>query len=395
MKYINFLLDEFKKEKELVRSSLVMLIATGSSALITFIVDFILAKIFGPESFGNFRTVFYLISFFCAMIDFGAAVTLTKYIAQFRVQDRKKIGHMSRWFLKLRLISFSVLFAVLVVFINPITIYFLHDPSLSYLIVFGFSIVIGNVFATFLSMVLGYENFNLYLISRLVTAFGYIILGIGLGYFFGVAYAILGLGLSNLLGYLVCLKLLFKEKSFEKKDGAFDIKEIFFKFSIPMHIFNLPSYFGNAIVPLLSLFFSMRLIGQYSFSFLFYYAGLVIPGTLASVLLPKLSRLNALKENKKIKETLMKVFLAYTFFVFCSISGVLLFGRIILSIISPEYLPGIIFFKALICLGLLTGYLVIFNSYLTAKERIKEVALSILLQNILLFLVSFILFKFV
>jgi len=393
MNGIDFVFNEIKKEKELVRSSLVMFIATGVPAVISFFVNLILARIFIPESFGNFKTATYLVSFFSSLITFGAQVTLTKYIAQFRIKEKEKIGHMSRWFLELRLISSFILFIILLIFIGPITTHFLHDISLNYLIIFGFSIIFANIFAILPAMVLGYENFKLYLTSSLVASFGSMIFGVGLGYLFGVSYAILGLGISNSLGNLVCLKFLLKKRSFSTEDGDFDIKKIFLKFSLPMYIFTLPSYFGNAIVPLLSLFFSMELIGQYSFSFIFYFSGLVIPGALSSVLLPKISRLNALKENKKIKETIMKIFLGYTVIVIVGIAGVLFFGRTVLSIIAPEYLPGLLFFKSLISLGLISGYIVIYNSYLIAKEKLKKVAMLTLIQNILLFLVSFILLK--
>ncbi|NCS71294.1 MAG: oligosaccharide flippase family protein [Candidatus Aenigmarchaeota archaeon] len=390
---MEFLLNEVKKEKELVKDSLIIFIANGGPAIINFAVNLMLAKIFIPESFGIFKNITYLLTFFSSLMDFGSGVTLTKYIAQFRVKGKEKIGYMSRWFLKLRLIVYSVLFIGLFIFIKPIAVYFLHDASLSYLVIFGLSIVFANIFSILPSMVIGYENFKLFLVSRMTASFGSLIFGVGLGYFFGLPYAIIGFGFSNLLANIICLKFLSEKKSFSKDGGSFNLKKIFLKFSLPMYIFSLPSSFGSAIVPLLSLFFSMDLIGQYSFSFLFYAAGLVIPGALATILLPKFSRLNALKNDKKIRGILMKVFFVYTVIVIGGIAGTLLFGEAIISIIAPQYLPGILFFKALISLGLVSGYLSIFESYLTSKEMIKEVALVVLAQNILLFLVSYILLK--
>jgi len=393
MKGLGFLFGEVKKERILLQNSLVMFIATGGSAIMTFAVNLILARIFGPESFANFKTVTYIVTFFYSLINFGIPVMLTKYVAEFRVKDKERISYLSRWSLKVNLMTNFTLLVLLVIFIKPITIYFLHDPSLSYLVLFSLSLALPSVINIFPSIVLGYENFNLYLISRMVSSIGLALFGVGLGYFFGMPYAIFGWAIANFLGNLICLRFLLKEKTFSKKDGVFDIKGIFWKFSVPMYIFGLPNSLGSAIVPLLSLFFTAELVGQYSFSFLFYYAGLVIPGTLASVLLPKISRLNSLKNDRKIKETLLKVFFAYTIIVVGGIGGALLFGETIISIIAPQYLPGITFFKVLVSFGLLTGYISIFNSYLTAKEKIKEVALMILLQNALLFLVSFLLMK--
>ncbi len=386
---IKYLLTEVKKEKELMRSSLLMFIAIGLQSFTSFLVNLILARIFIPESFGNFKTTLYLITFFTALIGFGAPITLTKYIAQFKTKEKEKIAYMTRWFLKLRLGSFFVLSVLLLIFLKPVTIYFLHDPSLSYLILFGFSLIFANIFAILPSMTLGYENFKLYLTSRIVMSLSSLVFGIGLGYLFGVPYAILGSGISNLLANLTCLKFLIKKDSFKKRDGVFGVKKIFFKFSFPMYVLQIPSFFGNAIVPLLSLFFPMELIGQYSFSFIFYLAGLVLPMSLANTLLPRNSRLVGLEKDKKASESLKKVFVAYTVIVVLGIIGVLLLGRLFLIIIAPEYLPGLLFFKVLVSLGLIMGYIVIYNSYLTAREKIGKVAILTLIQNLVLFLVSF------
>ncbi|MBD3155864.1 MAG: oligosaccharide flippase family protein [Candidatus Aenigmarchaeota archaeon] len=393
MNRINFLINEIKKEKELVKDSFWMFLANAIPAIMGFLMNLILARIFNPEPFGNYKTVTYLITFFSALISFGIPITLTKYIAQFRVKDKKKIGYMTRWFLNIRLISFSALFLILLVFLKPITVYFLHDPSLSNLILAGFPLVFATIFGFLPSMVLGYENFKLYFFSKLVTSIGYILFVVGLGYFSGVPFSVIGLGISNLLGSLLCLKYLNKKGSFRKTNGKFNVKEIFLKFSLPMYIFTIPSFFGNAVVPVLSIFFSPELIGQYSFSFVFYYSGLVIPSTIGTVLLPRNSRLISLKDEKNIKKTLIKVFSVYTLIAVVGILGVFLLGRTVLSIIAPEYLPGLVFFKALVSLGLISGYIIIYNSYLTAKEELKWVALLTLIQNLLIFLVSFLLLK--
>jgi PST family polysaccharide transporter len=393
MNGINYFIDELKKEKELVKSSFLMFLATGIPAIMSFLANLMLARIFNPEPFGNYKTVTYLVTFFSSLISFGIPITLTKYIAQFKVNDKKKIGYMTRWFLNILLIAFSVLVVLLLVFLKPLTLYFLHDPTLTVLVLAGFSIVFANIFSILPSMVLGFENFKLYLFSRLLTSLGYIIFVVGLGYFFGVPFAIIGLGLSNILGNLLCLRFLVKKGSFKKRDGEFDVKDIFLKFSLPMYFFTIPNYVGNAIVPVLSIFFSRELIGQYSFSFIFYYSGLVIPGTIGTVLLPRNSRLISLKKGEKIKQTLIKVFSAYTLIVIGGILGVFLLGKPILSLIAPEYLPGLLFFKVLVSLGLLSGYIVIYNSHLTAKEKIKEVAILTLIQNLLLFVISFLLLK--
>ena len=125
------------------------------------------------------------------------------------------------------------------------------------------------------------------------------------------------------------------------------------------------------------------------FSFIFYFAALVIPTALSAIVLPKVSRLNGLNKHYDAKKALNKVFLIYTPVMVGGIIGTLLLSKFALSLIAPDYLPGLLFFKVLLCLGLLMGYLVIYNSYLTGKGKVKQVAVIALIQNSVLLGVSF------
>jgi len=242
-------------------------------------------------------------------------------------------------------------------------------------------------------MTTGFENFKVFFISRVITSVGFFIFVLGSAKTFGLPYCFLGFSLSFILGNLYCLNYVLKERVLEKTKERFDVKRIFLKFSIPMHILSIPTYLGNFIVPILSLFFPIELIGQYSFSFLFYYGGLIIPSSFSSVLLPKISKLKTLNKEGKIRENLVKALMAYTIVVLIGIFFILLFGRTVISIIAPQYLPGLTFFKVLASFGLLSGYINIYISYLVAKEKIGLIAIMTLIQHVLLFTISFVMLK--
>lgn len=392
MNGLNFIVNEVKKEKELVKNSLLMFIATSVPAVLTFLANLILARIFGPLNFGLFKNTLYLFTSIALLVDFGAGVTVTKYIAEFSAKSKSKIGHMNMWFLKLRLYSYIALLLLIFLFYRQISIYFYHDISFSYLVPLGATIVIANFFGIFVNMTLGFENFKLYMFSAISRGFLSLFLGVFFGYYFGLSYALIAFTFSFLFGNIICLPFILKKKGFEIGE-KYDMKPTFFKFSLPMHIFSIPSIIGGAVIPALSLFFSAELIGNYSFSFLFYYAGMLIPSTLAAVLLPKISRMEALNKKEDSKKTLLKVYFAYTFIAFIGIIFAWFFSDKIIAVIGPQYLPYIFFLKVLVTLGMILGYLVIYNSYLTAKGKVKEVALITLIQNLLLFLVSFLLLK--
>ena len=393
MNGIEHFFRDILEEKEFLRDSAIVVFATSFSAILMFLINLVFSRMFGPEVFGNFKNVLYLATVLIALIDFGTGITLTKYIAEFRVRNKKKIGYMTRWFLKLRIISFGIVLLVLFLFRDSLAIYFLHDISLKYLAFSGLFVIGVGFFSVFSWMVKGYENFKLFSFSSILMTVSYGIIGLTLGYYFGVFYAIIGFGIASLIGNLICLNFLLKKGSFSKEYVKFNVKRIFWKYSVPMYVLTIPSYLGNAVVPLLSLFFSTKLIGYYSFSFMFYYAGLVVPGCLSSVLFPKVSRLNGTRRYDDARNTLKKVMMMYTPIVIGGIIGCLLFSRMIVSFIAPEYLPGLSLFKSLVCFGLLMGYAVIFTSYLAAREKLKETAVVVFVQNVLLFVISFMLLK--
>ncbi len=381
------------EEKEFLRDSAIVVFATSFSAILMFLINLAFSRMFGPELFGNFKNIIYLATVLTALMDLGTGITLTKYIAEFRGKNKKKIVCMTRWFLKLRIVIFSSVLLFLFLFRHGLVFYFLHDVSLNYLIFPALFVIGVSFFSVFSWMVKGYENFKLFSFSSVLMTVSYGIIGLILGYYFGVFYAVIGFGIASLIGNSICLNFLLKKGSFSKEYVKFDVKKIFWKYSIPMHVLMVPNYLGNAVVPLLSLFFSAKLIGYYSFSFMFYYAGLIIPGCLSTVLFPKVSKLNGIKKYDDAKKTLKRVMMIYTPIVIGGIIGCLLFSELVVSFIAPEYLPGLLMFKVLVCFGLLVGYAVIYTSYLSAKEKLKETAIILLVQNVLLFVISFVLLK--
>lgn len=70
-------------EEDLLKSSGMVFGASLVGSIILLVSNIVLSKRFGPESFGNYKTVVSLFLFLPALIEFGAGTTLTKYIAEF------------------------------------------------------------------------------------------------------------------------------------------------------------------------------------------------------------------------------------------------------------------------------------------------------------------------
>jgi len=377
---------QFLKSELIKRSSLIFL-ASASASLIAFFANLFISKILGPEYFGVFKTIIYLFAFLPIIADLGINSSLTKYIAEFG-EKSKKVKHLIYWFLKVKIASYFLLILITFFLKDYIAFYFLKDVNLNYLIIAGIFFLACNFFLTFSFIILGYQNFKLFSLTQFLSSALPAILAVLLSPF-GVFYMILGWGLGLLIGNLPNILYILNRKigNFEK----FNVKRIFFSFRLPIFPVEMTLALTNAIIPLLSLFFSQKLIGYYSFAFMFYYVTMLIPISLSTALFPKVSELNGLKKHKDAKSILRKSFLYYSFVAVIGLIFVILLSEWFIKLISEEYLPSLPLFEAIVSLGFIFGYNVIYCNYLKGLGKVKKYALFTLTQNILLILISFIL----
>jgi len=370
---------------EFVKSTGLVFLATLSANLIVFFVNVVFSKKLGPEQFGIFKTIFYLFAFLPILIDFGVNVSLTKYIAEFR--EKRKIGFLVKWFLKLKILSYLVLVILIFFFREQISSVFLKDPSLSYLIFPGVLLASLTFFSVFEFIILGFQKFKFFAVSQFLNLTISSILAILL-IPFGIFYIIIGWAFGPFLGNLFNIKFFF-DKRILKNYKEFNIKKIFWKFSIPMYLVNIPVALVSFIVPILSLFFSPKPIGYYSFAFIFYSATLLIPTVISNILFPKISELDGLKRYKDAKNILKKVFIFYTLVAILGVFLVLLLSDLFFVVFFKDYLPSLFMFKILVIFGFIFGYNTIYVNYLKGLGKVKKFAIFVLVQNILLIVISF------
>ena len=373
---------------ELFRRGFLVFLAILATSIIAFFANLIISKILGPESFGTFKTVLYLFAFLPLIADLGINASLTKYIAEFG-KENEKIKHLINWFLKIKFLSHIFIIAVIFLLKDSIALYFLKDASLSYLVIAGIFLIGFTFFSTFSSIILGFQNFKLYSLSQFLNSTISFLISILLSPL-GVFYMIIGYSLGPLIGNIPNILFLLKKRAFSGYEKI-DMKKIFFKFSLPVYPIELSVNFFSVIVPLLSLFFSQKLIGYYSFAFMFYYITTIIPSSLSAVLFPKISELNGLKRHGDAKIILRKTFLYYSLVVIAGFAFVFLFSEWFISLISQEFLPSLLMFKVIVFLGFIFGYNVIYSNYLKGLGKVKKFALFTLAQNILLIVASFLL----
>ncbi len=374
-------------EGDLARSGGLIFLSSLFANIVLFFANLFIANLLGPVDFGVFKVITYLFTFIPLLIEFGISVSLTKYISEFKSRSREKLGYLIKRFLEIRILIYSLSIAIILLLNEQIAVTFLGESSLSYLILAGILLSGMTFFSVFQAIVLGFHEFKLYSLSQFLTLSISAFLGILLSPL-GLFYIIVGWSFGSLIGNAFNLRF-FIRKNLIRKTKKFDIKKIFVKFSLPVYFVWIVTSLYAVIIPILSVFFPPEPIGYFSFAFLFYFATLMIPTAIASVVFPKVSELNGSKRYRDAKNIKMKAFMLYIPVVLIGMLFVLLASDWLFNSFFQEYLPSLLMFKVLVSLGLLFGFNTIYTNYLQGLGRIKRFAVIVLTQNILLFAVSF------
>jgi O-antigen/teichoic acid export membrane protein len=376
-------------EGELVKKGSMIFVAIALGALVSFLANIVISNVLGPKLFGDFKTVVYLFAFLPLIVDLGINASLTKYISEFGKDRVGEAKHLIRWLLGIKLMSYIAVIAVILVLSDSIALYFLKDTALTYTIYAGTFYMAMNFFMTFSFIILGFQNFKLFSLSQFLNAASSSILGVLLSPF-GVFYMLLGWGMGPLIANIPIIAYMVRRRMFSNCIKT-DCKKIFLKFSLPIYPVEITMNLYTIIIPLLSLFFAQKLVGFYSFAFMFYYVAQMIPTSLSSVLFPKVSELVGQGKQDSAKSILKKSFLYYGAVAIAGLIFALFLSEWFIGAIAREYLPSAALFKVIVSLSFLFGFNVIYVNYLKGLGKVKKYALLSLVQNVLLIIVSFIL----
>jgi O-antigen/teichoic acid export membrane protein len=376
-------------EGDLVRKGSLVFTASLAASLVSLAGNFVFSNVLGDEHFGSFKTVIYLSTFLMTLFDFGINTSLTKYISEFGGKRFGETKYLIIEFLKMKMAIYLLLFIVFFLLKDYVALYFLKDVTQSDLIVAGMVALLFGFFSTFSFISLGFQNFKVYSISNFLSSLVTVSMAIFMSQF-GLFYMIIGYGLGTAIGNIPNMLYLYKKKIFTNQAKT-DVKKIFLKFSLPIYPIELTAGMLTAVVPLLSLFFAPKLISYYSFAFMFYYASMLIPNSLSTILFPKVSELCGLKDYASARKILRKAALYYSFFVVLGLIFTLLFSEWFITAFSKDFLPSLFMFKVIVSLGFVFGFNVLYTNYLKGMGRLRRFALFTIMQNIVLIAVSFIL----
>lgn len=376
----------------IVIPSMVIFVSSIAGNFILFLVNLYLSNIFGPSSFGTLKTILYLFTFLAVTVGFGFQPTLARYISFFHVTERRKINYLIKWYFKLMFISALLLASTVILLRKSLSLILLHSSDSSPLLIPSVLIIFSPVINLFSAALLGYKKFHLYAIVQTLIPL-LIAATVGVMKNFGLLFILFAWPIGIFLGNIPAIIYVINQGLF-KYAKKFDVKEIFTRFGFPIYVLRIVTSITSLIVPIISVFVPRTVTGYYSFAFIFYNATLLFPSAISSVLLPKVSELNAKRRPKHMKKAVRDAFKFHTLFVIGATLFLVLFSEQFILFISPSYLGSLLFFRYLSLFGIFSGYITIYNSYLLGIGKVKHVTILTLLQSFFLFTLTFLLLWF-
>lgn len=227
----------------LAKSSLIIFIGVLLSKIFTYLYRIIIAREFGPETYGVFTLATIVIGWFVVVSTVGVSNGLVRYVALFRGKKQdNKIKYLFRFSLKLVTLT-SILASILLYFLSDfIALTIFHNPELSlYLRILSPTVAFFTLSYPFLSSLTGYERVRVTSFLENILQTGSKLVFLGVFIWFGlknsVAYSYL-LGTFVLLVFAALMAYKKVHQVFEKpklrETTKLKLKKEFFSYSWPL-----------------------------------------------------------------------------------------------------------------------------------------------------------------
>lgn len=235
--------------KLIIKASFFVFFSILLSKVLTYVYRIIIAREFGPETYGIFTLAVLITTWISTLTLMGLSDGVLRFIPLFRGRrEYAKIKHI----FKVSIISLSITsfigFAILFFFAETIAIQLFNNPELTtYLRFFSFLIPIFLFSSLFLSIIRSFEKINLYSlifnVLQNITKVGLLIFFIFLGLKSNALILSFMLGISIMLiaSYLVCkhsIPQLFGKYTLKNKE---EITKNLFSYSFPLMFYGIIS----------------------------------------------------------------------------------------------------------------------------------------------------------
>lgn len=369
--------------RQVLADSSLLVSATVVGGAVLFLANLLLAKVFGPIRFGQFRVVVALVGSLTLLVELGTGPSLLKYVSELGVERTRDLV---RRVLVLRAVLFLGLAAAVFLSRGPLARHVLKDPSLDHYLIAGAIFICCVYFDISKFIVLAHQRMRLFALSMAATSFAHGALAAALTPVAGVFGAILGWGLAYLAGNAMNWRYLVKSGGLAA-GSKMAAGKVLLSYGLPMQVERTVRGAEMVVIPVWSLFFDQAAIGALAFAMLFYQAVLRLLVAVNATLFPRFARMSS--DLDRARRSLRQVLLALTPLIVLGSVLAAVSGRALVARIDADYLGSVPILCLLTIYGLVSGYGLILSGFYASLGRVRKAILATAVQQAGLFVASY------
>ena len=282
------------------------LVGSVSSRVLMVIAAVIVARLLGRTIYGQYSVVLSTVNTFIVFANFGLAMMVTKYVAEFRDTDKDRTGRIIGLSYIFTTTSGIVLTIVFCLFAPLICNHVLNAPELIHELRIGILfLIIAAINGAQNGVLIGFQDFRAIAIANLFAGVLMIPLRAGGAYLGGLNGSIVGFGLS--LVVLLAINRFFITRILKKNSITISFNKAFREWPV-LWKFSLPAALsGIMVAPVFWICYLMLARTRNGFDEValldaarqFQLMILFIPGTISQIILPLLVRTNSATDQRR------------------------------------------------------------------------------------------------
>lgn len=379
----------------LAKGSLVVFIGVFISKILTYVYKFIIARYFGPESYGLFSLALVIVTLFSTAASLGLSDGLLRYFSLYG-RDWKKLKVLVRISVNITLISGLIATAIMFFLSGFLAEVLFHDSKLTiYIKAFSFTIILALLSNIFLALIRARQQILKYTfiinvvhnLSRLVGIIIFIILGfrsqaiIG-SYIFGAIIMVLVAYIS----VRSLLKKIYSQESLEKNSSASIIQSLF-SYSWPMMLAGLIAslvYWIDSLV--IGHFLDASSVGVYGAAFTIVSLLGIAPELFMQLFLPLIIKEYSKNNNSLIEEISKQISKWILILNVPLLTAMVIFPETLIALLFGEmYLPASTALRILAIGGIFSSFTSISINLLSMKGKSKNILYTLIIIGALNF----------
>jgi len=358
--------DELTKiAEESTRAGFFLISGTASATIIMAIASIIIARLLGPELYGQYTLTLITPQLLLLFTDLGINQGIIKFTASFRAKkENRRVKKVIIYGLILRATAGTIIFAINYFFADFFAAILLQRPELTFYVrIAAISVLFQAIFTTITSAFVGLDKSeynalasNIQASAKAIISLSLVLLG------FSIAGAVIGYVMSYAVAAILSLVILIFSTRENKniQDGGnkigSDLKAIL-NYGIPLYISILLTGFIPIYQNVVLAFFTTDVeIGNYKAAINFISLMHVLTVPITTTLLPAFSKLNSSTEEKV--RTFYKLANKYTAMIIIPLTFlIIMLSREIVEVIyGSAYQLAPIFLATYSLLFLMVGF---------------------------------------